>query len=157
MLKFVNYDIVFQEIPNETTLAIFLSNCPNRCRGCHSPHLRDNIGQELTREVLDELLRKYGFSATCICFMGGDATPLDIEYLAKYLAVQPIAPIKVAWYSGRDKLPNGFDISFFDYIKLGSYKEELGALTSEKTNQRLYRIVEGREMIDITYLLTMLK
>ena len=30
----------------------------------------------------------------------------------------------------------------FDYIKIGSYKKELGPLTSETTNQRMYK-VEG--------------
>ena len=37
MLKYAGYDIVFQEIPDEVTLAISLTNCPNRCPGCHSP------------------------------------------------------------------------------------------------------------------------
>ena len=36
MLKYVNHDIVFQEFPDEVTLAINLSCCPNGCTGCHS-------------------------------------------------------------------------------------------------------------------------
>ena len=28
----------------------------------------------------------------------------------------------------------------FDYIKIGSYREELGPLTSKTTNQRMYKI-----------------
>ena len=47
MLKYYNYDIVFQEIPDEVTLAVNLTNCPHRCIGCHSPHLRHNIGEPL--------------------------------------------------------------------------------------------------------------
>ncbi len=35
MLKYVNYDIVFQEFPDEVTLAINLSSCPNGSPGCH--------------------------------------------------------------------------------------------------------------------------
>lgn len=31
MLKYVNTGIVFQEIPDETTLAINISNCPCAC------------------------------------------------------------------------------------------------------------------------------
>ena len=50
MLRYVDYDIVFQEIPDEVTLAINLSNCPNRCKGCHSPHLLENVGESLTEE-----------------------------------------------------------------------------------------------------------
>ena len=40
MLKYAGYDIVFQEIPDEVTLALNLSGCPNGCPGCHSPHLQ---------------------------------------------------------------------------------------------------------------------
>ena len=39
MLKYVNTDIVFQEIPDEVTLAVNISNCPCRCPGCHSQYL----------------------------------------------------------------------------------------------------------------------
>ena len=52
MLKYTDYDIVFQEIPDEVTLAINLSNCPNRCKGCHSPYLQQNVGEALTEENL---------------------------------------------------------------------------------------------------------
>ena len=50
MLKYYNYDIVFQEYPDEVTLAINLTLCPNRCVGCHSAFLRDDIGEELSPE-----------------------------------------------------------------------------------------------------------
>ena len=62
MLKYTDYDIVFQEIPDEVTLAINLSNCPNRCKGCHSPYLQQNVGEALTEENLSVLLQKYGIS-----------------------------------------------------------------------------------------------
>ena len=71
MLKYADYDIVFQEIPDEVTLAINLSNCPHHCPGCHSPYLQRNTGKELNRTTLSGLLRMYGKSVTCVCFMGG--------------------------------------------------------------------------------------
>ena len=49
MLTYVNHDIVFQEFPDEVTLAINLSRCPNRCPGCHSPYLQQEEGEELTK------------------------------------------------------------------------------------------------------------
>ena len=45
MLKYAGYDIVFQEIPDEVTLALNLSGCPNGCPGCHSPHLQRDEGE----------------------------------------------------------------------------------------------------------------
>ena len=119
MLKYTDYDIVFQEIPDEVTLAINLSNCPNRCKGCHSPYLQQNVGELLTEENLSILLQKYGKAVTCVCFMGGDADPYDVAYFADFLQRQQIAPVKVGWYSGKPKLPAEFPIQNFQYIKLG--------------------------------------
>lgn len=75
MLKYAGYDIVFQEIPDEVTLALNLSGCPNGCPGCHSPHLQRDEGEALTPGALERLLERYGREITCVCFMGGDATP----------------------------------------------------------------------------------
>lgn len=150
MLRYSDYDIVFQEIPDEVTLAINISNCPNRCKGCHSPYLMDDVGDALTEESLAALLQKYGSAVTCICFMGGDAEPFEVERLAKYISRQSIVPVRVGWYSGKPELPSGLDTRYFQYIKLGPYREELGGLKSEHTNQRLYHLESGR-MNDITY------
>ena len=51
MLKCYSYDIVCQEIPDEITLAVNISCCPNRCQGCHSPWLWGNEGEEMTEEL----------------------------------------------------------------------------------------------------------
>jgi anaerobic ribonucleoside-triphosphate reductase activating protein len=150
MLKYVNFDIVFQEIPDEVTLAINLSNCPNGCPGCHSPFLQKDIGEPLTEEALTVLLRTYGRSVTCVCLMGGDASPDEIVRLAAFLQTQTIAPVKVGWYSGRQTLPPSFAPAHFHYVKLGPYIERLGPLKLKTTNQRLYRLDENGQMTDIT-------
>lgn len=149
MLRYVDYDIVFQEVPGEVTLTINISNCPNRCRGCHSPHLMEDIGEPLTEDTLSVLLEKYGKAVTCVCFMGGDADSAGIERLAVFLHRQTVNPVKVAWYSGKRTLPEEIEIRNFEYIKLGPYIQERGGLQSPETNQRFYRISEGR-MEDIT-------
>lgn len=148
MLRYADYDIVFQEIPDEVTLALNISRCPNRCKGCHSPYLMEDVGDALTEESLAMLLSKYGKAVTCVCFMGGDAEPAEVMRLAKFL--RSGRAVKVGWYSGKPELPAGFDMRCFSYIKLGPYVESLGGLRSAHTNQRLYRIENGR-MIDITY------
>ena len=144
-MKFVGYDIVFQEIPNEVTLAVNISNCPNRCIGCHSPHLQEDTGEELTESVLSVLLEKYGNAVTCVCFMGGDGSPDEVLRLAKF-AKQ--FHKKTAWYSGKSELYDNA-LPCFDYIKLGEYIEALGGLNTPTTNQKFYKI-ENETIIDIT-------
>lgn len=147
-MRYFNCDIVFAEIPDETSLAINISGCPNRCPGCHSPHLQKDEGTVLDERELDFLLRRYGRAITCVCFMGGDACPEEVASLAA--AVHRKAPhLHTAWYSGRDLIPETISSGTFDYIKTGPYIESLGPLGSPDTNQRLYR-VEGDSMRDIT-------
>ena len=157
MVKVASYDVVFQEIPGEVTLALNLSNCPCHCPGCHSPHLAEDIGEPLDEALLDALIEKYSSLITCICFMGGDADPAEVARLAAHIKQLPItshqSPIKVAWYSGRTRDlndPNDLtDLKVFNYVKFGPYIESLGGLKSPKTNQRLYKRV-GDIWEDIT-------
>lgn len=151
MLKYYNYDIVFQEIPNEVTLALNITNCPNRCRGCHSPHLQEDIGDELNEERIIALMEKYSSAITCFCFMGGDADPLEINRLARFIQVH-YPEQKTAWYSGCTQLPDGFDVRSFQYIKLGGYDDKLGSLKSKTTNQQLFQIQPDGCMKNISYL-----
>lgn len=143
MLKYVNTDVVFQEIPNETALAINISNCPCHCKGCHSSYLAGDIGTELTAHSLLELLKK-NKGITCVAMMGGDSEPQEVEYFSEL--VRNIAGLRYAWYSGRQELPKNIDISKFNYIKLGPYIEELGGLKSPTTNQRLYEVKMCKEL-----------
>ena len=145
VLKYYNYDIVFQEIPDEVTLAVNITHCPHRCVGCHSPHLREDIGQELDTKTLDRLLTKYGRQITCVCFMGGDGDPQDVEKLARHLHQH--TQLKVAWYSGNAALPA--NATLFDYVKIGGYRADLGGLRTRTTNQRLYHNHNGKT-VDIT-------
>ena len=150
MLKYADYDVVFQELPNEVTLAINISNCPNRCVGCHSAYLMDDVGNLLTEQALEELLHKYGKTITCVCFMGGDREPHAVAQLARWVKTQFAFTLKVGWYSGKQTLPEVFDSQWFDYVKVGPYVPELGGLNHKTTNQRLYKITETGTLEDIT-------
>ena len=96
--------------------------------------------------MLNGLLDRYGRDVTCVCFMGGDREPQEVMRLAGLVRD---AGLKTAWYSGKPQLPESFDSSLLDYVKIGPYIEKCGPLTSPDTNQRMYRIVSG-QLIDIT-------
>ena len=156
-MKYCETAITFSEVPDEVTLCINISNCPCHCKGCHSAYLAEDIGEELTFEVLDSLIKK-NEGITCVAFMGGDAEPATVNDLASY--VKEYYPnIKTAWYSGRQELSKDIKIKNFNAIKLGPYIEELGPLNSKTTNQKFYEVrqvsdVEGKlyyGLNDITY------
>lgn len=146
-MKYVDTKIVMQEIPDEVTLAINISNCPCHCKGCHSSYLAEDIGTDLTFEELLQLCSK-NTGITCVSFMGGDSEPSYINKLAEVLKEGEL-PIRTAWYSGRDTISNEINLENFDYIKVGRYDEFLGPLNSRTTNQRLYK-VEHNQLFDIT-------
>lgn len=149
MLKYANFDIVFQEVPDEVTLAINISNCPNHCPFCHSKYLWEDIGDVLDKKSLDQLIERYKSGITCVCFMGGDAAPFDVANLAMHVK-SAYKDLHTAWYSGKNELPDAFHAETFDYIKLGKYDEKLGPLDSATTNQRMMkRLADGR-IKDIT-------
>ena len=149
MLKYVNTGIVFQEIPDEVTLAINISNCPCRCPGCHSRYLWEDIGLPLDTAAIDDFMEQYGTDITCIAFMGGDGDPRGVGQLAEYIHEEH-PQFHVAWYSGRIRIPSVVSVTNFDYIKIGPYIRHLGPLKEPTTNQRLYRIQPDGQMVDIT-------
>lgn len=150
MLKYVDTLVSFSEIPDEITLCINISQCPNNCKGCHSPWLREDIGEDLNIESLNNLINK-NKGVTCVCFMGGDQDPTEISNLAFAVRLRSDYPYKTAWYSGKQHIPDELNVSDFDYIKVGPYIEEFGGLDNPNTNQKMYEICKLSEsLIDIT-------
>ena len=147
MLKYVDSKVVFAEIPNEITLAINISGCPCNCKGCHSSYLAKDIGEPLDLQHLTNLIDS-NKGITCVCIMGGDANPSEVDDIAQDIK-EYYPELKVAWYSGRQELSKDIDLCNFDAIKLGPYKEEFGPLNSRTTNQRFYKVSDG-ELINIT-------
>lgn len=152
MLKYVNYDIVFQEFPDEVTLAINLSCCPNGCIGCHSAYLRGDVGEELTWERLLALTESYAGNITCVSLMGGDNDPASVLELLARLKKHYAGKLKTGWYSGRTWEPSAESLrESLDYLKLGPYLAALGPLNSRDTNQRFYHINPKGELEDETF------
>lgn len=136
MIKYTDTDVVFEEIPDEITLAINISNCQNNCIGCHSPYLRGNVGEELTAKELDNLIEKNA-GITCVCFMGEGKDEFALQNLMAHLH-QNHPNLKIGLYSGREEVLEDFYWEVLDYLKIGPYMPEFGPLNEETTNQRLY-------------------
>jgi anaerobic ribonucleoside-triphosphate reductase activating protein len=149
MLKYANTDVVFQEIPDEVTLAINITNCPCHCPGCHSKYLWEDTGLPLNTDALDDFIDQYGRNITCIAFMGGDCDPKGVNMLAQYIHEEH-PEFKVAWYSGRLRVPSFINKTDFDYIKVGPFIRHLGPLNKPTTNQRFYRKLDNGTFEDIT-------
>ena len=131
-----DYDIVFQEVPDETTLALNISDCPHHCPGCHSSYLWQPVGDVLTRDWLEAQLKRYPY-LTCVSIQGGDRDYHEVERVAQWVKEQGI---KTCWYTGFNQSPSDLQLRFFDFIKVGSYVEALGGLRSRTTNQRFYQV-----------------
>ena len=147
MIKYIPAmtSVVLEEIPGMLTLAVDISNCRGNCIGCHSPFLKEDIGEELTPERIDALFAD-NFGVGCFLFLGEGRDPERLLELAAH--VKKAHGVKVALYSGRSEVEESF-WGVFDYIKVGPYIPEKGPLNSRTTNQRLYAVTpEGRE--DIT-------
>jgi anaerobic ribonucleoside-triphosphate reductase activating protein len=151
MIKYIPEDVTlcFSEVPGEVSLGISISGCGGSCEGCHSTYLRDpSNGEELSPKILKSLLDKYKDKVSCICFLGGYQNPdiINLLELIKYNY-----GFRVAMYCGCDNIDDidANVLELLNYVKIGSYKKELGGLESKTTNQRLYKIVDDN-YIDLT-------
>ena len=137
MLKIVPSmtSVVIEEIPDRVTLAVEVSNCQGSCVGCHSPFLKQDIGQELTPELISSLLEE-NFGVDCFLFLGEGK---DRDALLSLAAFVRSKGLKAALYSGREEVEDAV-YKAFDYVKTGPYIESLGPLNKPSTNQRLFKV-----------------
>lgn len=142
LVPVVSTGITLNEIPDKVAFFIELGSCTQRCKGCHSKELWEEVKEPTS---LDALITKaeqtIDKGANAIVLMGGTCNRLSIENLLVILqSLSEIAP--TCLYSGSDDeslnryVAEKTDIT---WIKTGSYKEELGGLSSPTTNQRFFR------------------
>lgn len=137
MIKYVPSltDVVLEEIPHRVSLAVEISNCRGNCIGCHSPFLKKDLGDELTAEVVEKLL-KTNFGVNCFLFLGEGNDPEALKAIAYYLRSSH-PELELALYSGRESVEDEL-FEIFDFVKVGPYIKEFGPLNEKTTNQRLY-------------------
>lgn len=128
-------NVVLEEIPDRVTLAVEISNCQGNCIGCHSPFLKNDVGEELTEDVVDTLISD-NFGVNCFLLLGEGRDPDAVRKLALHLR-KAHPSLETAIYSGRKAVEDElFDL--FDYVKVGPFILEYGPLNKETTNQKLY-------------------
>ena len=134
-LYFYAEQVVWQEVPGETSLAFTISGCPLGCKGCHSAQSWPaTAGTPLTAELLLEKLQKYRGLISCVLFLGGEWQPKLLQQLLQLCKKQGL---KTCLYTGLDSPPPGL-LPLLDYLKTGRWQAELGPLGSPGSNQRFY-------------------
>lgn len=149
MLHYVEFGLSYMEVPGEAALCIYISGCSNRCVNCHYQELQQVDAGELLATYFEQILDLYHDYTTCVCFMGeGDGSEESRTEMLSCVKSCNKRAYKTCLYSGRDTNIEDW-MKPFDYVKVGSYREEFGPLTSETTNQRMW-MKEADRYIDIT-------
>lgn len=150
MVRYDSYMITFAEVPDEVSLSFAISGCKNNCKGCHSPHLRKNIGKNFCDNWYD-LIKQNKEKITCLLLLGGDREE-NTDELKEILSYAKKQNLKTCLYSGDDKMNSTVKeiLPLLDYVKIGSYKEHLGGLVSTTTNQKMFKVNNKQQLEDIT-------
>lgn len=144
-LRFSNEQIVWQEVPNETSLAFSFNGCPLGCKGCHSTELWcAGRGTILTAEYLQQRLAQYHGLISCVLFMGGE---WHSEQLAPLLQLVRANGLATCLYTGLEahEVPAHL-LPFLTYLKTGRWIAERGGLNSLTTNQRFTDLRTGENL-----------
>lgn len=143
LVPVISTGITLTEIPDRITYFIELGNCTQHCAGCHSPYLADSVISPPTLAGVERMAERAAErGANAIALMGGTTNGISDNDLITILShLSCILP--VCLYSGSDDAERDRDLASqgnATWLKTGSYKAELGGLTSPTTNQRFYHI-----------------
>ncbi|RLA75419.1 MAG: anaerobic ribonucleoside-triphosphate reductase activating protein [Epsilonproteobacteria bacterium] len=147
MIYFSYAQETLQAVPGEISISLSISGCSINCKGCHSVDThKSNFGQKLTKQKFLDLLYKHKH-ISCVLFYGGEWVA---DELLLYVDIAKQKYLKTAIYTGLElhNLEKKF-INAFDYVKTGKYIQKLGAINSKTTNQKFYKIIDGK-YIDIS-------
>jgi anaerobic ribonucleoside-triphosphate reductase activating protein len=138
-MRYSSTQVVFQEIPNEISLAIHVTGCPLRCLGCHSSDSwSSKKGNELSVHWLLKIIEKYRKHITCVLYLGGE---WHAKELVAHLTFIKSLNLKTALYTGLElSQVDSNIIEQLDYLKYGKYDAELGPLNSPRSNQKLINL-----------------
>lgn len=140
MLNFTAEQIVFQEVPDEVSLAFTISGCPLGCKGCHSADSwSENSGLALSQEYFCQRLQDYRGLISCVLFLGGE---WQLATLLSLLKITKNKQLHSCLYTGLDDVSPILKAEL-TYLKTGRWQAELGGLDSPNTNQRFIDLRTG--------------
>lgn len=146
-LRYSSEEIVWQEVPGETSLAYTITGCPVGCKGCHSVDTwPKGSGIPLSQAYFQQRLAQYQGLITCVLFLGGE---WHLEELAVLLELSKKAGLKTCLYTGLEAVPDSLK-RWLDYLKTGPWIAELGGLDSPITNQR-FMDVKSEQLLNIRF------
>lgn len=145
-MKFLNYsseDIVWQEVPGETSLGYTITGCPVGCKGCHSVDTWPvGSGLVLEPDYFKKRLQDYQGLISCVLFLGGEWQP---NALYDLLVIAKEQGLKTCLYTGYESVSIKLQ-SKLDYLKTGPWIAERGGLDNPNTNQVFTELRTGRVM-----------
>lgn len=143
--------ITFREVPTEISFSLFVAGCPYHCKGCSWENI--NITpKEYSLTDFEYDLAAYLNKCSCITFLGGEWCD-DLE---NYFLLCKKYKYKICLYTGIET----FDdfkckyenlLHYIDYLKVGHYNEEAGALYKATTNQRFYVLNNGNIIDEVKF------
>jgi anaerobic ribonucleoside-triphosphate reductase activating protein len=156
MIKYLGQPtITFAEFPDEIALVFTITNCPNNCFGCSEPEVRQDIGEELSDEVLRDAIKRHP-GISLVGFLGGDA---DHDAIGRLCLITKTLGLKTGFYSGWDSLDLSL-IGLVDYYKIGRWimptgpvetwsAVTCGPITFPFSNQLMFKRVDD-QYVNIT-------
>ena len=103
MLKYIEVCLSNIEVPNESSICIYISGCLNKCSECHYPELQNPLYGDFLQENYDKIISIYRKRATCVCFLGeGENTIESRNELIVYANKANLLGLKSCLYCGRD-------------------------------------------------------
>lgn len=140
-MYYSDIQIALQEVPGEVSICFSITGCNFRCKGCHTPILwKEGSGKLLTDDVYKDVLSKYTGMASCVLFMGGERHKDELLNNLKYAKTQGY---NTCLYSGEEEIENEL-LSELTWAKTGSWKQELGGLGSQTTNQKFTEVKSNK-------------
>jgi anaerobic ribonucleoside-triphosphate reductase activating protein len=145
-MKYLTMDIVLKEVPDLMGMSYQITGCPMRCKGCHSPELRNKLlGEELTNYKYKQHLNDYANFIDVVIFLGGEWYEQNL--VEKLIIAHDDYNLKTCLYTGQVHVSDAI-LEHLDFVKYGPYVEKYGGLDSPTTNQRFYDLNTNK---DITY------